>query len=1702
MPQQSPTPHIRRSVYRRLGRLFLKILLGIFILLLLVIVLVQTPFIQNIAREKAQTYLANKLQTKLAIGKLYIGFPQTIELGNLYLEDRQKDTLLSGKLLKININMWKLLHSEIAINSVELDGITAKIKRQLPDTSFNFQFIADAFAGNEKKQPTNQDTSALKISLDKLLLNNIRVVYNDVVTGNDMEVWIEHSLTRIDKLDPSHEQFDIPLVEIKGVRARIYQDKPLQTPQENASSKSKNITTAPFQLVLKKINLADITFDYRNTVSALYTSVQLGELKGTVQTFDLAKQLIVLDEIQLNKTTAAVKIGRRSTAEVLKNKAVVVVDSADAGWRLEVAKTAFSENNIQYDDESRPRAASGMDFSHLKASGLTLEMNNLLYSKDSIAGTITKGSLQEQSGFVLNRFSTRFLYTARQAYLKDLSIQTPGSSIQRSLQVGYPSLKAVQKDPALLALDADLFNSKIQVKDILIFMPALRKQPAFKNENTVLLLNTRLRGNLSSLSVPVFQFSGIGTTVVDVSGNLQHITEPKRIHANLVIKRFHSTRKDISSLLPPNTLPANVSLPDQFTLAGKFNGGMNDLNTDLAIQSTLGDATVKGTASGFSDKINARYNLAFTVNKLDLRSLLQDTMLGPVTGSFTVAGRGYDPQYADARLKGAIRSVVYKGYPYQHINIDGSIASRQLKATASVRDPNVSVLMDASGNFTGKYPALKLDLQADTLRTLPLHLTTDTLFYQGHLAADFASTNPDSLMGNLLVTQSVLIRNQLRIPVDTLTLTAGNSDSGRFIHFTSDVVNLQLNGQYKLTQMGTVFQQALEPYFTTVADSSKVKTDPYDFTINATIVNRPFLKAWVPQLDSLKDITLQSHFTSDKGWQADLLAPLVINGTNKINGLHIHTTTQQDKLLVNVSVAQITSGSSLNVYATSLNAAIANNKIDFSLLNKDKAGKNKYQLAGLVQQPRKGAYAVSLKPDSLMLNYDKWTINTDNKVEYNRKGINISKFELGKDNQLLTINSSTPAPDAPLDISFKDFRLATLSAFVKQDSLFVDGVLQGKAQLNDLMTKPTFTSDLTINNLAIYADTLGDLHLQVNNTQTNTFAANVQLTGRGNDLQLTGNYYSRPGNNSNFELNANIRALQLKTLEGASNNAVRDASGSINGKLVITGNMTKPLVNGELNFNKTRFNLAMLNSYFSIDQEKIAVNSEGIRFDTFTVTDSTGNKAVLDGVARTTDFRHYRFDLSLHARNFEALNSTKKNNKLYYGQLYFTTNLTVKGTEAAPVVDGNLTINDKTKLTIVLPQKEPGIEEREGIVKFASENSPPTDFVLVNADDSLNNAGTTGVDISVNIEIKKEAELNIVVDEGNGDLLNVRGEALLNAGIDPSGKITLTGSYELESGSYDLTFNLLKRKFLIQKGSKIVWKGEPTEAEVAITAVYLANAAPLDLVQNQLEGSVASIRNTYLQKLPFEVDLKMQGQLLKPDITFDILLPDTKNYNVSKSIIELVNQKLTDLRKEPSELNKQVFALLLLNRFIQENPFESSGEGLSAESFARASVSKIFTEQLNRLASDLIKGVDINFDVVSQDDYSTGNRQNETDLNVALSKKLLNDRLTVTVGSNFELEGAQNTNRQATNLAGNVALEYQLSKDGRYLLRVYRKNDYQGILEGYIIETGIGFIISVDYNRLKEIFQSQKEKARLRAERKAKRKKEAATKESTKITSK
>jgi len=181
------------------------------------------------------------------------------------------------------------------------------------------------------------------------------------------------------------------------------------------------------------------------------------------------------------------------------------------------------------------------------------------------------------------------------------------------------------------------------------------------------------------------------------------------------------------------------------------------------------------------------------------------------------------------------------------------------------------------------------------------------------------------------------------------------------------------------------------------------------------------------------------------------------------------------------------------------------------------------------------------------------------------------------------------------------------------------------------------------------------------------------------------------------------------------------------------------------------------------------------------------------------------------------------------------------------------------------------------------------------------------------------------------------------------------------------------------------------------------------------------------------------------------------------------------VRTDTSELNKQVFAVLILNRFVADDPFNNQA-GQSVSTTALQSVSTFIGEQLNQAASKLVKGVDLSVDLATTEDYTTGDMRQRTDLSLAASKRLLDDRLKLTIGNNFELEGPQATNQEANYIPSNLAADYLLSHDGRYTLRGYRRGYNTGVLEGYVTETGLNFIVNVDYNRFSSLYKQRKKR--------------------------
>ncbi|WP_298221057.1 translocation/assembly module TamB domain-containing protein [Flavobacterium sp.] len=1663
-----------KQYFKKGAKILLWTILSLFMLCLLLVLIIQIPYVQNKIKDKAVTYLEGKIHTKVMIGHINIGFPKDVMLERVYLESQQKDTLLYGRKIAVNISLFKLLNSEVEINSIDLSGINAHISRNR-DSVFNFDYIIKAFASKEDKP---KSTTKTKISISDVNLDKIKLTFEDAITKNDLKASIEHFDTRIEKFDLDNLNFDVPKIKLDGLKLRLKQGllahEIAETSKKIADSLAKK---SDLKLKLGQIVLSKIDVQYENAGTNLNTGLTLEKSLIRVNTFDLQKQIIDLESLDINKLNGGLTLVKKEN-KLPETKAAPNTKLPEKSWQIKLNQANLKAIAFRFNDENSVRTKKGIDYKHLDVKNFNLDGEQFTYSDQGISGKIYAFTVQEKSGVDVQSLKTEFYYGAKSAYLKKLYLKTPQTLVKNEIIVGYPSIESASKNVGQFKVDANLIGSQVGFKDILIFAPQLAETNPFKsNANAIVKINGKINGQVSNIRIQNLEISGIGNTKLTTSGTIVGLPDAQKAYFNMNIRQLETTSKDIYSFVPKNAIPSTIQLPAKLSTRGTFKGTMTAFLTNMNLTSSFGNATVKANFNSQS-KDHEIYQANTSFSNFDLGKLLKNPALGKISLQANINGIGLNPKTAVASVDAKISSAQYDQYTYKNASIKGKAGNGLLQAIVSMKDPNLAFDLKTEGNFKDKYPAVKLKMNVDIADLEKLNLHAGPLKLKGQIDADFPTADIDYLNGKLFLHHLRIANAKNEFVLDTITVTATATAEKNTIAVRSQILDADVNGQYKLSQISNAITNSIAKYYNPNPTAKKATLSTQQLAFNVTVKDHPILFQLVPDLKSLEPIGIVGRYNSmNDTIVLSASIPKVIYQENTLTNGSINIDTKEDVLVYAVLVDDIQNASFQLPY-TSLSGKIQNNLVDYVLLLKDDKDKERYMLAGTMKATP--AYTEIKLIDKLTLNYEPWNMNPENMLRFGKNGIYANEVAFEKDNNQLSLQSESNRPNAPLNVEFKEFKIETLTNIAQKDSLTVGGKINGKAQVRDLMKTVLFTADLKVADFNFRKDTIGNLAIKVSNDIASTYKTNIVITGQDNNVVLDGNYNSR---SNSIDMNLDLQQLNLKSVQGFSMGNITQGSGFFTGKFKVKGTPEAPHINGDLQFNEIAFRVKQFNSYFKSMNDKIVVNENGIVIDRFVVSDEQDNILVVQGTMPTTNFKDYDFNLSVGADNFRVLNSKEQDNKLFYGQLFVDTRLKIKGNTDKPIIDGNIDVNEDTKLTVVLPQQDPSIADREGIVEFIDQDDVTLNQKLI-VNDTIAQTQLKGLEASVNIQIDKQAELTMIIDKGNGDYLKLKGEARLTGGIDSSGKTTLAGRYEFTEGTYEMTFSLLKRKFDIKEGSYILWTGEPTQADINITAVYKTDAAPIDLLGDQLGNVAADVRNTYKQKIPFETELIMKGELLKPDITFDIVLPEGNN-SVSTEIINSTQTRLTQLRQEPSELNKQVFALLLLNRFIGENPFASESDGTSTNALARQSASKILSQQLNNLAGDLVKGVELDFDLESTDDYTTGERQNRTDLNVGVSQRLLDDRLKVTVGSSFALEGEQQANQQANNIAGDISADYQLSKDGRYRVRAYRKNQYQVALQGQVIETGVAFIITLNYDKFREIFHSaKKDKIKLEPKKK------------------
>lgn len=1713
-------------------------LLGLLGLIVLVVVglyfALQVPSVQDWAAQKAAGYLQGKIKTEVRIDKFRTDWKHGVALEGVYLEDQKGDTLLSVGKLAVGVDLWALTKSQINVSNVELTDGTVHIARTLPDSTYNFDYILAAFATGDTTTTTPADsTGGFKYDIGDAHLARVYLTYNDEVDGMNVRGRVGDLAVSMKEVDVDRSIYRVETASLKNTGISVVQTKvPPDTPAE------------PLTLTfgLDRATLDNVAFNYQNDPSKQYIKTRIGQAQVTADNIDLIRQRIGLNTLVLRNSeisyaqnsTVPVEqrvVNPKETVEKV-DSAVTQATGAPTSWRVALKNSDISGVRFAFDnlDEKPQRTRlAAMDYNHLLFDSLALRTRNLVYTENRTTGRIDLLRGREQSGFRVDKAQADVVYDSVQIRLDNLDLITPNTRIRRTLAIGFDSLGALADSRTMgkTRIEANLQNTRLGFRDILYLAPDLiTEKPFTSGPNQSVLLSGQVNGRLDNLALNNVEIVGLRGTVVKASGRIQGLPNTdRRLYTDLNIRQLTTTKRDLLDILPAGTIPQDViELPERATLSGTVKGRptANDLAVNLNANTSFGGATIAANlrpGPAGKEPIDARFNL----RGFNLGRLLKQPDIGAVTGSGTYTGVGFDPKTMRGQLTAKLTQARYGNYTYQNIDANVGITGQRYDITArSTGDQNAAFnikgVVDLSNPNAPQY-SFGGSVQGLNLTALGFY-SGGQLSLKGDLDADLRGSDLNTINGTVKGTGVVINLNGQTIPLDSLDARIVQQTGRVEVDFASSILQATLRGNTRLGDIATELQQHIDRYFDLPGVQYRASGADRRFTFDVTVprTGALLLPRFVPGLTRISPFKLTGGYDSRAAsltLRTDI-ARIRYSGTT-LDSLKLRIGSDPQKLDYALTLDQAFQDTTLKIPNPSLTGSVANNQVGTRLRIAESDSVQRLSLGGTLQVLNNAqTYQFSFAPD-IVLDNKQWTAAPGGVVRYtlssgniDAQNVRISRSQ-GAADRFLALQT-LPGPRNPLQVQLGNLDLNGLGrAAGLQDSL-VGGTLNGQAVAYNLgRTGQAFTADLTLGGLAYNKYVLGDVRAQVQNNTADRYDLNAQLTkADGTDVRLTG-FYNTSGA---IDVVANIAQFNLKAIEPFSAGQIQEATGALTGRFTVTGTTANPQLRGAARFRDGGFTLSQLGAPFRLSDQELTLTDRGLHFDNFAIIDSLGSRAIVDGyivpARQLAQVGQYRLQLTATTDHFLAVQSTRRDNPLYYGKLFVDSNTQVGGNLQRPNVRTRATVAEGSNLTIVVPTDEAVAVEREGIVVFVDKDAPKpnVDSLLIATANNIDSAAVaTGYDVRANITVTDKTPFTIVIDESAGDNLKVRADGTLNAVLDERGAQTLTGRLDVTEGQYVLSlYDLAERKFDIAPGSFLTWSGDPYNAQLNVSAIYRVRAVAADLISNQLTGEDQTLSNLARNRLPFEVYLNVTDQLLKPTIGFDIRVPE----GTTSPVAEPVRAKLEQLRQPSNvnELNKQVFALLALNRFIAENPFQSTaGPGSFVGNQLRGSASQVLTDQLNNLTGEYLAGLGLE---VGVDSYTavtgTGAQQNRTDLNVAMRRQLFNDRLSVRLGTDVPLAGGSGGGSQATQgtgaasqFAGDVSIEYNILPDGRLRLRAFRNNAYEDI-DGQFIRTGAALIFQRDYNNLRELFQkvAPEVKQSVKADRRERKAEKAAAQDTLK----
>ncbi len=1288
---------------------------------------------------------------------------------------------------------------------------------------------------------------------------------------------------------------------------------------------------------------------------------------------------------------------------------------------------------------------------------LTLNAVRTSGVEDSLAFRLDKFSFIEQSGLTVKSAGGHGRFYPNRIAVEDFFLQTDKSVFNINLlelwakPPGKDSLMARQRFRAVV--------SKISVSpdEAALFF---KNVPSFDG---LFGLSGEMYGTLDNLKGRDVIVSLGEKTWLSASFDINDLSDFKQTFVYLDVKNLQTTISDLENILGlgrngKEPLPLSFQKLGIINYSGNLTGFFNDLvaygdfNTGLgAIRTDLG---IK-----LDDKGELFYSGFLSTRGFDLGEMVNASKsLGKITMDMEVKGNRKSPVDYFAFLDGNINSLIWNDYDYKNVMLKGLITHQRFDGAVNFHDPNINFRFDGEIDMSSAVPRFHFlanieNAQLDRMKLIP---TMKDGVLTATLSANFEGDNLDDLIGDIDVYDGLLYTPKSSVEIDSFTIKAVREGEFKKITLNSDFMEGELAGRYYFRNFRRTLLDKLHHFMPAVAPAMETSyPNGYnDFKFELSFLGLDKLLSVIyPQLEVSGDGKVKGKFDDANNFidvQVDI-QHVKFNSIEAEDFEFYLEGSRDNPLLVTTRAHKLMAGNILTLFNFSVHQKAQHDTLNVNVFwnNWDAVTHSGalYTTTSFSEEKNKGYYAsVRLLPSTIILGDSIWNID-EARALITSEALSVQGFQMRHHDQKLLLNGFLHRQvEDGLKMEMENINLSQFFGPQSTSAYTFTGIADGSLELQNYFRAPLLYANLSVDDLAFEGDTLG-LFAVTSRWNPESQAIELETSIRQGELApLLGRGKIYSANNS-IDLGLDVDSLQISFLDTFLGSILQNIEGTASGKMFLSGQLQRPILTGKLKVNQGGFNVDMLKTSYQL-KDSVWFYANEIRFKNLTIADRYGHRGTFKGSIYHNGFSDLLYNLRIDANNMLVLNTRQKDNPFYYGTVYATGFMTVTGSSQNLNLNISGSTHGNTKFFIPMKNAEEALQSN--FIRFVSANGTAGQQGELDQKQDYS-VDLSGVELNMEIDVTPEAQLQIIFDSTIGDILRATGDGNIQIRIDRQGNVLFYGAYTIDEGEYLFSLqNIVNKRFVINKGGTVTWRGAPYDAEIDLTAVYKLRASLSDLWGTL--GSSGEGDKDLQRRVPIYTNLMLSGPLQEPGIRFGIEAP---------TLSESRESTMLDLISTEDELNRQVLSLLLLNRFYTPEYMRvDNSSSVSTNRAALVTTTEMLSNQLSRWLSTISNDLDVGVSYRPEDNLSS------EEIEVALSTQVFNNRVSINGNVGY---GKYETN--TGKMVGDFDMDVKLNPSGTIRAKAYTRSNDDLIYETSPTTQGIGLSFKEEFNNFKELWK-------------------------------